>query len=46
MAKDLNATGRWLERFAQGFVGEPQDRKELLATLRDAGARGLIEPDA
>ena len=30
MAKDLNATGRWLKKIAQGFVGEPQDRKELL----------------
>jgi magnesium and cobalt transporter len=47
MAKDLNATGRWLKRIAQGFVGEqPQDRKELLATLRDAAERGLVEPDA
>jgi magnesium and cobalt transporter len=46
MAKDLNATGRWLKRIAQGFVGEPQDRNELLAVLREAGQRGLIEPDA
>src|SRR5579862_2259391 len=46
MAKDLNATGRWLKRLAQGFVGEPQDRQELLAVLREAGERGLIEPDA
>jgi magnesium and cobalt transporter len=46
MAKDLNATGRWLKRLAQGFVGEPQDRQELLAMLREAGERGLLEPDA
>jgi magnesium and cobalt transporter len=46
MAKDLNATGRWLKRLAQGFVGEPQDRQELLAMLREAGERGLVEPDA
>jgi magnesium and cobalt transporter len=47
MAKDLNATGRWLKRIAQGFVGEqPHDRKELLATLREAAERGLVEPDA
>jgi magnesium and cobalt transporter len=46
MAKDLNATGRWLKKIAQGFVGEPQDRNELLAVLREAGQRGLIEPDA
>jgi magnesium and cobalt transporter len=46
MAKDLNATGRWLKRLAQGFVAEPQDRQELLAMLRDAGERGLLAPDA
>ena len=46
MAKDLNATGRWLKKIAQGFVGEPQDRNELLTVLREAGQRGLIEPDA
>jgi magnesium and cobalt transporter len=46
MAKDLNATGRWLKKIAQGFVGEPQDRNELLAVLREAGQRGLIESDA
>jgi magnesium and cobalt transporter len=46
MAKDLNATGRWLKRLAQGFVGEPQDRQELLAVLRQAAERGIVEPDA
>ena len=46
MAKDLNATGRWLKRLAQGFVGEPQNRKELLTILREAAERGLVEPDA
>jgi magnesium and cobalt transporter len=46
MAKDLNATGRWLKRIAQGFVGEPQNRKELLTILREAAERGLVEPDA
>ena len=46
MAKELNATGRWLKRIAQGFVGEPQDRKELVAVLREASDRGLVEPDA
>ena len=45
MAKELNATGRWLKRIAQGFVGEPQDRKELVAVLREASDRGLVEPD-
>jgi magnesium and cobalt transporter len=46
MAKDLNATGRWLKRIAQGFVGEPQDRKDLVGVLREAAERGLVEPDA
>lgn len=46
MAKELNATGRWLKRLAQGFAGEPQDRKELVTVLREAGERGLVEPDA
>jgi len=46
MAKDLNATGRWLKRIAQGFTGEPQDRKDLVATMREAAERGLVEPDA
>jgi magnesium and cobalt transporter len=46
MAKDLNATGRWLKKIAQGFVGEPQDRNELLTVLREAGQRGLVDPDA
>jgi magnesium and cobalt transporter len=46
MAKDLNATGRWLKRITQTFSGEPQDREELLAVLREAGERGLIDSEA
>lgn len=46
MAKDLNATGRWLKRITQSFSGEPQDRAELLAVLREAGERGLIDSEA
>ena len=46
MAKELNATGRWLKKIAQGFVGEPQNRKELVSVLREAAERGLVEPDA
>jgi magnesium and cobalt transporter len=46
MAKDLNATGRWLKRITQSFSGEPQDRDELLAVLREAGERGLIDSEA
>jgi magnesium and cobalt transporter len=46
MTKDLNATGRWLKRLTQGLATEPQDRQELLAVLRDAGERGLVDGDA
>ncbi len=46
MSKDLNATGRWLKRLTQGLAPEPQDRQELLAVLRDAGERGLVDGDA
>jgi magnesium and cobalt transporter len=46
MTKDLNATGRWLKRLTQGLAAEPQDRPELLALLRDAGERGLVDADA
>ncbi len=46
MSKDLNATGRWLKRLTQGLAAEPQDRGELLAVLREASGRGLIDADA
>ena len=46
MAKDLNATGRWLKRITQSFSGEPQDREELLAVLREARERGLVDSEA
>ncbi len=36
----------WFERLVQQFSGEAQDREELLTELRDAGARGLVDPDA
>jgi magnesium and cobalt transporter len=45
MAKDLNSTGRWLKRLTQTFT-VPQDRAELLAVLRDAGERGLVDTEA
>jgi magnesium and cobalt transporter len=45
VAKDLNTTGRWLKRLTQGLA-EPQDRKELVAMLREAAERGLIDNDA
>jgi magnesium and cobalt transporter len=46
MAKDLNATGRWLKRITQTFSAEPQDREELLGVLREAGQRGLVDSEA
>ncbi len=46
MAKDLNATGRWLKKITQTFSGEPQDREELLGVLREAGERGLVDSEA
>jgi len=46
MSKDTSSTGRWLKRLTQGLAAEPQDRAELLAVLRDAGERGLIDSDA
>jgi len=46
MTKDLNSTGRWLKRLTQGFAAEPQDRQGLLALLREAGERGLVDTDA
>ena len=45
MARDLNTTGRWLKRLAQGLA-EPQDRQQLLAVLREAAERDLIDSDA
>ena len=45
MTKDLSTTGRWLKRLTHGHA-EPQDRKELLAILRDSSERGLIDADA
>ncbi len=46
MAKDLNTTGRWLKRLTQGLATEPQDRAELVAVLREASERGLVDADA
>src|SRR5216110_2908677 len=47
MPKDLNSTGRWLmKRLTQGLAPELQDRKDLLAVLREASERGLLDADA
>ncbi len=36
----------WLERLAHVVSGEPQDRAELVALLRDAESRALLDADA
>jgi magnesium and cobalt transporter len=46
MSKDLNTTGRWLKKLTQGFAGEPQNRADLLALLREASGRGLLDEEA
>jgi len=45
-SKDGNTTGRWLRKITQSLAGEPQDREDLMATLHDAGERGLIDAEA
>jgi magnesium and cobalt transporter len=46
VARDLNSTGRWLKRLSKGLTPEPQDRAQLLALLREASERGVIDTDA
>ena len=46
MSKDTSPTGRWLKRLTQSLSGEPQDRAELLALLRETAERGLVDADA
>lgn len=36
----------WLDRLSQVFGGEPQDREQLVALLRDAKQRALLDTDA
>jgi len=36
----------WLERLAQALLGEPQDREQLIALLRDSEQRNLFDSDA
>jgi magnesium and cobalt transporter len=45
MSKEMNATGRWFKKFTQS-LSEPQDREELVAILRAAGDKGIIDDDA
>lgn len=36
----------WLQRLSRALSGEPQDREDLVAQLRDARERGLIDAEA
>ena len=36
----------WVDRLSQALLGEPKDREQLIALLRDAQARGLFDADA
>lgn len=45
MSKEMNATGRWFRKITQS-LGEPQDREDLVAILRAAGERGVVDDDA
>ncbi len=36
----------WLDRLSQVLLGEPQDREQLIALLRDAEGRNLLDADA
>jgi magnesium and cobalt transporter len=39
-------TARWLERLFPGVVGEPRDRKDLVALLKQAKDRALFDTEA
>jgi magnesium and cobalt transporter len=43
---DTSSSGKWLRKLSRSLSGEAQDRGEVLETLRDAAARGVIEGDA
>ncbi|MEO8064201.1 MAG: transporter associated domain-containing protein [Pseudomonadota bacterium] len=44
--KDTGASGKWLRKLSRKFVGEAQDRGEVVEFLRDAEQRGIVEGDA
>lgn len=50
MNEDRSSSGslaaRWLERLFPGVVGEPKDRKELIALLQQAKERALFDNEA
>ena len=44
-SKPANGTRSWLERLGQVLSGEPQDREDLVALLRDAERRNLFDAE-
>ena len=50
MKEDRNSGGSiqrsWVDRLSQALLGEPKDREQLIALLRDAQQRGLFDADA
>ena len=49
MSEDRSSTPNqrsWFERLGQLLMGEPQDREQLVESLRDAEQRNLLNPDA
>ena len=50
MSEDRSSNGsrtaRWLERLFPGVVGEPKDREELIALLKQAKDRALFDTEA
>jgi magnesium and cobalt transporter len=44
-SKSANGTRSWLERLGQVLSGEPQDREDLVALLRDAERRNLFDAE-
>jgi magnesium and cobalt transporter len=46
MSEDRPTGGpTWLERLSSALLGEPRDRQQLIALLRDAEQRRLLDPD-
>ncbi len=46
MSDTAKGSRRWLQRLSRALSGEPQDRQDLIAQLRDARERGLIDAEA
>jgi magnesium and cobalt transporter len=44
--REPNARGQWFRRLAQSLSGEPQDHEDLLAMLREASERGVLDAEA